>query len=472
MDHHGSLWIITAAMAAVTKRRRIDGAATTGILPVAVAGGGGGDDQQPAPLAAEEARPLINADDLLLTSDRYLPAWLSVFRSGGGDAKSLGRLAVRTSRTLTQLLESAEGSGGGEGGGSDGEIWNILCRQQLGGNVYNAVPPAIRESMGPRRLLAQMAPGPSMRYTTQDESTVALPEPTLTADNTTFLVNVWKGDRVIISQAVTGEELSELFDEDFVPDMHTECKYHNYCGDEDGEEERYFESSGNKHPVDIMVKLDKPILLGGADLSDCKATVQLLYTIGGQKPKCTPLLQYPSEGFISDVVCECSYYEETDFDVNGNICSGEWVRNGIAVSHHGETFLDLDGDGEAILNRVCSEDVSIINGLRLSLNFVYFRPFQEDENGDFKEEGYLTHFTIRFHAERKEGRWCTNSQCGQPIESYCYAHDSPPDVFDTPDPRIEWKESGVTIPHLLPHIKGVKTNMPKKPVAKKSAMTK
>jgi hypothetical protein len=292
---------------------------------------------------------------------------------------------------------------------------------------------------------------------------------------------MWRGDHVVFSQAVSGEELSELFDEDYVPHIHSENEYHNYCGD-DEEEERHFESSGNKHPGDIMVKLDKPILLGGAGLSDCKATVQLLYTIGGQKPKCIPLLQYPSEGFTSDVHCECSDYEETDFDVNGNICSGHWVRNGITVSPHCQTFLDLDGDGEAILDRVCSEDVSIINGLRLTLNFVYFRTFpqgrswdSDDENNIALEfdESYLTHFAIRFHAERKEGRWCTNPQCGRPIESYWGppGHDSPP-VPDTPDARTEWKESGVTIPHLLPHIKGIKTNMPKKPAAKKSATTK
>ena len=448
-------------MAAVaTKRRRIDGATTAGSLPVSFAGGGGKDDQHPAPLATEAARPLSNATGLLLTADRYLPAWLSVFRSGAGDAKSLGRLAVRTSRALTQLLESAEGSGGQ--GGDDGEIWGILCRQELGNAIYNSVPPAVRENLGPRRLLAQMAPGPSMRYISRVEPIRVLPEPTITEDDTTFLVNVWKGDRVIISQAVTGEELSELFYEKLVPDIQRGCEYHYYCGDE----ERHFESSGTVHPGDIMVKLDKPFLLDRTDLSDCKATVHLLYSIGGQKSKCIPLLQYPGEGVISDVTCECSYDsygEDAEFDIDGNTCSGEWVRNGIAFSHHDETFLDIDGDGEAILDLVRNEvENGIINGLRLSLNFVYFRPFQEDENGDFisKEEGYLTHFTIRFHAEQKDDdgrKRCDNWRCW-PEE---------PEPIDT-----WWKSSGVTIPHLLPHIKGVKMDMPKKPVAKKSATTK
>ena len=179
---------------------------------------------------------------------------------------------------------------------------------------------------------------------------------------------------------------------------------------------------------------------------------------------------------MPDFMCECSYDEVTEFDINGNICSGDWMREGITVSNKGETFLDLDGDGEAILNRVRNEDVSIINGLRLSLMFVYFRPSQDDENIALEfDESYLTHFAIRFHAERKEGRWCTNSQCGQPVES-CFYHGpghSPPDVPDPIDTRAEWKESGVTIPHLLPHIKGIKTNMPKKkPIAKNSATTK
>ena len=180
--------LLDTTMMSTTKRRRIGDTPADGAskLPsgLSVASTSSfADDQQPA----VEAQGLI--------SDRYLPAWLSIFRSGNGDPKSLGRLATRTSKALTQLLESGQDN--------RDEIWSTLCRQQLGRDIYEAIPLTIKESLGPRRLLAQMGAGPAKRHTAMAKK-ASLKEPTLTAENTTFVVKVWKDDQVIISQTVRG----------------------------------------------------------------------------------------------------------------------------------------------------------------------------------------------------------------------------------------------------------------------------
>ena len=423
------------------KRRRIDDAPADGAsklpgsLSVAAASSSPDDQHQ---------QPAVKAQGLI--SDRYLPAWLSIFRSGNGDARSLGRLAARTSKALTQLLESGQDN--------RDEIWSILCRQQLGEEIYEAIPQTIKDSLGPRGLLVQMGAGPAKRYMAT-ATKASLKEPILTAENTTFLVKVWKDDRVIISQAVTGDALSKLFDhgEDFdkkfVPDIRNECHFSYYCGSEDW---GHYDSSGNDHPGDVMVELDKPISLDKADLSPgCKATVHLLFFVDGES-KCIPLLEYPGEGFTSEtVLCHCSDEDDDGREhmIHGEPRLGDWARNGIAVANRRDTFLDLDDEGDAILKLVTAQDErdeSIINGLRLSLNFVYFQPFMEHWD-PANQETYLTHFTIRFHAEQKyDACACDNMQCRL--------------WYDPPNPFHMWKRSGVTIPHLLPHIKGIKMNKP------------
>ena len=422
-------------MMSTTKRRRIgdtpaDGASKLSSGLSATASSSPGDQQ-----STVEAQGLI--------SDRHLPAWLSIFRSGNGDARSLGRLATGTSKALTQLLES--------GNGTTDDVWVMLCHRHFDKAMYEAIPEQVRESLGPRRLLAQVGAGPAKRYTNAAKK-ASLKEPILTAENTTFFVKVWEGDRVIISQAVTGDALGKLFDNKFVPDIRNECQFHYHCGDED----HYYDSSGNEHPGDVMMELCKPILVDKADLSGCTATVHLLFSVDGES-KCIPLLQYPSEGFTSNnVLCHCS---EEDYDgrehmVHGELRLGCWARNGIAVSHRRETFLDLDDEGDAILKLISAQDErdeSIINALRLSLNFVYFHPFIDEENGWNPEdqETYLTHFTIRFHAEQKYDAYvCDNWQCRM--------------MYEPPDASHLWKISGVTIPHLLPHIKGIKMIKPEK----------
>ena len=418
-----------------TKRRRIDDAPADGAsklpgsLPVAAASSSHGDQQ-----------PAVKAQGLL--SDRFLPAWLSIFRSDNGDARSLGRLAARTSKALTQLLESGQDN--------RDEIWSILCRQQLGEEIYEAIPQTIKDSLGPRGLLVQMGAGPAKRYMAT-ATKASLKEPILTAENTTFLVKVWKDDRVIISQAVTGDALSKLFDKAFVPVICEECAFDYYCGDESS----YYDSSGDEHPGDLMIELDKPVSLDKADLSGCKATVHLLFSVGGES-KCIPLLEYPGEGFTSEtVLCHCSDEDDDGQEhmIHGEPRLGDWARNGIGVANRRDTFLDLDDEGDAILKLVTAQDErdeSIINGLRLSLNFVYFQPFMEHWD-PANQETYLTHFTIRFHAEQKyDACACDNMQCRL--------------WYDPPNPFHMWKRSGVTIPHLLPHIKGIKMD---KPIMKK-----
>ena len=178
-----------------SKRRRIDDTPASGAskLPsgLSVAASNSTGDQ---PSAVETQRRL--------TSDRYLPAWLSIFRSGNGDAKSLGRLATRTSKALTQLLEAGEDN--------RDEIWTALCRQQLGKEIYEAIPQTVKDSMGPRRLLAQMAKDQPVHV--QRRGLHQVKDPSLTPGNITFIVKISKGDEVIVSHAVTGKELSGLFE--------------------------------------------------------------------------------------------------------------------------------------------------------------------------------------------------------------------------------------------------------------------
>ena len=246
--------------------------------------------------------------------------------------------------------------------------------------------------------------------------------------------------------------MSKLFDMAFVPDIDNEAVFSYYCGDESS----HYDSSGNEHSGDVMIELDKPVSLDKAGLSGYKAMVHLLFSVNGES-KCIPLLEYPGEGFTSAVLCQCS---EEDYDggehmIHGELRLGSWARYGIAVSHHRGTFFDLDDDGDAILKLVRARNESIISGLRLSLNFVYFQPFIDEEESWNPEdqETYLTHFTIRFHAEQKNDACvCDNWQCQM--------------MYESPDGSRVWKRSGVTIPHLLPHIKGIKMNKPVEPAKK------
>ena len=186
--------LLDTTMMSTTKRRRIGDTPADGAskLPsgLSVAASNSTGDQ---PSAVETQRRL--------TSDRYLPAWLSVFRSGH-DAKSLGRLATRTSKALTQLLEAGEDN--------RDEIWTALCRQQLGKEIYEAIPQTVKDSMGPRRLLAQMAKDQPVHV--QRRGLHQVKDPSLTPGNITFIVKISKGDEVIVSHAVTGKELSGLFE--------------------------------------------------------------------------------------------------------------------------------------------------------------------------------------------------------------------------------------------------------------------
>ena len=445
-------------MMSTTKRRRIGDTPAAGAskLPsgLSVAASSSPDDQQPA----VEAQGLI--------SDQYLPAWISIFRSGNGDARSLGRLATRTSKALTQLLES--------GNGTTDDVWVMLCHRHFDKAMYEAIPEQVRESLGPRRLLAQVGADPSVRVVepTEAEPPFSLPDPILTQYDTSFLVRVWKGDKVIISQTVTEDELDRLFDKNFVPDIHMEEDKHTHCvSDYDGHTPR--ESSRDRHGGEMMIKLGEPVKLDKADLSDCKATVHLLFTTEEEEaPKCIPLLQYPGVGVTSKIVCECecSYEENSQQHINGKTLDGYWDRSGFAHTWMNETFLDLDDDGNAILDLVCDRDVKIINGLRFSLNFIFFRPFNDEEEDVWVPledlESYLTHFTLRFHAEQNQEFDGRCASCEDRRRSHDEHSHGPPwgwgacDDVLTPEEEgaAKWRESGVTIPHLLPHIKGIKMN--------------
>lgn len=139
-----------------------------------------------------------------------------------------------------------------------------------------------------------------------------------------------------------------------------------------------------------------------------------------------------------------------------------------------ETFLDLDDDGNAILDLVCDRDVKISNGLRFALNFICFRSFHDDDEDVSVEdlESYLTHFTLRFHAEQNQEFDGRCASCEDRRQSHDEHSHGPPWGWDpyeevlTPEEEgaAKWRESGVTIPHLLPHIKGIKMNKPKEEV--------
>ena len=422
-----------------SKRRRIDDTPASGASKL---------------LSSLSVTPTSSADDQpsdvktqrRLTSDRYLPAWLSVFRSGNGDAKSLGRLATRTSKALTQLLEVGEDN--------RDEIWTALCRQQLGKEIYEAIPQTVKDSMGPRRLLAQMAKDQPVHV--QRRGLHQLKDPSLTPGNVTFIVKISKGDEVIVSHAVTGKELSGLFEPSFLPDIHEEfyedydTAEHTVCGTR---EWNYYGSCEKEHPGEVKVELPAPVFLGEGfpDLAkSCKATVHML-----TDDRCVSLLQSSSRGTVP-TKCHCGDdpYDGVEYQLpDGEYLYGDWSRGGFGQGT--EAFLDIGPEGDAILRHVESPwGSSIMKGLRFSLNLVAFQQwYYEDDEGEHHQMCYLDHLTFRFYAE-----YNIYGQCA--CECYhcrrCSEVEDPPTIDQVEN---AWKKSGVTIPHLLDHLKGVKVQM-------------
>ena len=112
------------------------------------------------------------------------------------------------------------------------------------------------------------------------------------------------------------------------------------------------------------------------------------------------------------------------------------------------SFLNFDQQGDALLKHIGDGHKRItVKAAKLALKLRAFETEEEydEEYGDYVEGTaceYLTHFGLQFIVD------CKFRACS--CEFFCH-HDN-----SEPDKGRLWEKSGVTIPHLLEHVKGLK----------------